>query len=101
MAKHTPGPWKFFESTGGDYYRVMQADDPDISRIALVEVFAPTDTEGDMEEHGKANAHLIAAAPDLLAALKCAKTELEYLGYKATGILLHEINAAISKAENV
>ncbi len=52
--KHTPGPWKVDE------------DDDVVSATGLWVAFA----YGDSEEEAKHNARLIAAAPDLLAALR-------------------------------
>jgi Ser/Thr protein kinase RdoA (MazF antagonist) len=58
--KHTPGPW----SNDGDYIRAAAGNNrPDLVRIA--EVFA-----GWTQEQTNANARLIAAAPELLAALQ-------------------------------
>ena len=61
MTKHTPGPWTIH--WGADWHIIKRADDEDATPIAWVEAYAPTD--GDMEAEGKANAKLIAAAPDL------------------------------------
>jgi hypothetical protein len=52
----------------------------------------------------RANAHLIAAAPDLLEALREARLQLEYLDQKfsatgATAAVLARICAVIDKAE--
>ena len=52
----------------------------------------------------KANARLIAAAPELLAALKAAKAVIEdigewEIGTKPRSEILHTINVAIAKAE--
>lgn len=64
-AKHTPGPWEACDP--GDYSdfdgnsRVILGDD---MRIAVVQ-WSPANAEMD-----DANARLIAAAPDMLAALK-------------------------------
>ena len=63
--KHTPGPWEACDQ--GDYSdfdgnsRVILGDD---MRIAVVQ-WSP----GDMQAESDANAHLIAAAPELLAEL--------------------------------
>ena len=65
MAKHTPGPWKVRDSDP----LVVIAPDPDDPRdpwsIAKAYMAAGY-SEGDEESH--ANAKLIAAAPELLAA---------------------------------
>jgi hypothetical protein len=65
MIMHTPGPWK--EDTGvimGDYFWIAQ-----------MELTGGEDELG--EKIQKANARLIAAAPDLLAMLKTVTAELE------------------------
>lgn len=76
--KHTPGPWKIVRRMGWDFQGVTEQPDehnkmgfagPSGERICWFgnsENYYPT--EGD--EPSEADAHLIAAAPDLLAALK-------------------------------
>jgi len=51
--KHTPGPWEI--GRGGEVYAAKQ-----YQSVAMV----------CLHDEGEANAHLIAAAPDLLACLK-------------------------------
>lgn len=66
--KHTPGPWMPHWNMGdGERHWIVPADQPE-TPLATVDAFAPTD--GDMEAEGKANAFLIAAAPELLAVAK-------------------------------
>lgn len=65
VASHTPGPWRVTKST---YERMVSADSPN-GRVELATIhgaaeYAPLPA--------KANACLIAAAPDLLEALKAA-----------------------------
>lgn len=78
--KHTPGPWvamngatTIYGPLGGDSGDGWAADDTDGWMVAEVGNY-PTLCEGEMTELGEecrlANAHLIAAAPDLLAALE-------------------------------
>lgn len=67
MNKHTPGPWKFSRplKVGGfksDGYQIF-----DDTHGLIAEI--PTGTSHDLEEV-QANARLIAAAPELLMALK-------------------------------
>ena len=62
---HTPGPWK--ENNGvimGDFFWIAQ-----------MELTGGEDEKGDKEQ--KANARLIAAAPDMLAMLKVVTERLE------------------------
>lgn len=64
MTKHTPGPWRLETNrapNGGTYYRIFDADD---ARSCIAQVIG----DGRIEYHD--NAALIAAAPDLLAALQ-------------------------------
>lgn len=62
---HTPGPWNAHKGTGGDPERCYVTQDAPLPyMIAEVENGAP----GDTLETEWANALLIAAAPDLLAA---------------------------------
>jgi hypothetical protein len=82
-AKHTPGPW---------------------SIEAVKDYMRPHDTGIDSEiPESIANARLIAAAPDLLEALRALAECVE--GYRQTGCLgawdkpLGEARAAIAKAE--
>lgn len=65
---HTPGPWIPHWNMGdGERHWIVPADQLEC-RVASVEAWAPTD--GDMEAEGKANARLLAAAPDLLEVAK-------------------------------
>ena len=60
MSKHTPGPWHI------DWHQRYGINVPH-KHIAMVSCFQSK--EGDWEEN-EANAHLIAAAPELLEALR-------------------------------
>lgn len=60
MAEHTPGFWEF-DTKYEDYWVTYAAPPNDLGFIAHI--------EGTTEED-KANAHLIAAAPELLEALE-------------------------------
>lgn len=90
--KHTPGPWLTDEMMPGDQYRyVFAAKGPIVCRVSA---FAA----------GEANARLIAAAPELLAALKGVLASLEWhadrhgnVGMDAQRRL--DAHAAIAKAE--
>ena len=62
--KHTPGPWKVGKNFGADYeVRITTVEDEKLIFIGS------SRTSGSWEEIG-ANARLMAAAPDLLGALK-------------------------------
>ncbi len=63
MSKHTPGPWRVHGSEGDlDERRIIKAhNDSSYSTVAVIRAY------GGLCE---ANARLIAAAPELLSALK-------------------------------
>jgi len=93
MSKHTPGPWEVDLETG----------EINGGCAVLGAVYGGDDfpcSEEDMSEECKANARLIAAAPDLLKACKGVLIGLkayETLGRK--NIHLDALRAAIAKAE--
>jgi hypothetical protein len=64
MITHTPGPWKVFTSTDGQKLIGVGATNGQGITDSDFGIWSWDDPEG------KANALLIAAAPDLLAALK-------------------------------
>jgi len=70
MSKHTPGPWTMdrngwkFELTGR-YHRIISADKFPTAFIPAWSEPSPGEVDGTDEAN--ANAHLIEAAPDLLA----------------------------------
>ena len=72
-AAHTPGPWTFskYEDYGDTRFYIAQNDDapftPNYSDVATL--IAET-VSAEYVAIQEANAHLIAAAPDLLAALQ-------------------------------
>ncbi len=99
MTKHTPGPW--FCENGDDEWQVWH--DEGIACIATVHRGCEPDGTGET------NAHLIAAAPDLLAALEELLPELQcrcHLAFTSRGkhdpkTLCHHADAvksAIAKA---
>lgn len=94
MTNHTPGPWtatgpKDF-STSGMIILILSIDN-------YPAAFVPgwTDAE-DTAKEAAANARLIAAAPDMLAALRDAVGILDSLG---GGETCRAVRAAIAKAE--
>ena len=98
MSAHTPGPWKAEGPDNfGDWIIVPVA--AKLAVAAVVHNLRP-----DKEE--AANAHLIVAAPDLLAALKRQHDNIRR--WLATGVpateeeskeISDQIDAAIAKAE--
>lgn len=91
MTQHTPGPWKYDWIEKSIFY-----DDNDVQpRIAIM------DGDNTSEDQNAADARLIAAAPDLLAALKAIVGCLGPEGYlSACGkSITDQARAAIAKAE--
>ena len=89
-AQHTPGPWRFSSHPyDGNYMRIHCSSDP---------------SGGDSLRGycGEANARLIAAAPDLLEALKLCEGNISSLlaskHPKVFGEWLYVVRAAIAKA---
>jgi hypothetical protein len=108
-AKHSPGPWLFHPSAVS-FTQVECADGTRPGRLAasiyhpvnprrpMIRVGATTD---DDAAEVVANARLIAAAPDLLDALKVVVATLPHMGgsERSTFSLLKRATAAIAKAE--
>lgn len=88
MSVHTPGPWMVLPSVDRGQFCILTALGNRID-VAVTYGFEHTPRE--------ANARLIAAAPDLLEALKYAICALEVCG-KDFDYTLSRANAAISKA---
>lgn len=94
MSKHTPGPW-LVDATG-DGINIVQP----VSEDQIAEVFGE-----QFPDEVEANAQLIAAAPDLLAALYLALPYVEVQDgdehYKpgAVANTIKTMQAAIAKAE--
>ena len=86
--KHTPGPWSVAE-TRHNYDTVIRG--PRGEPIALTLI------AGYTKKEGTANSALLAAAPDLLEALKWMVLRTEEGGYP-DGKCLEDARAAIAKA---
>jgi hypothetical protein len=63
-AKHTQGVWTFGKTNNFEYF------DIDCNGNRICSVYCGVDTPEEEREEAKANAMLIASAPDLLKALK-------------------------------
>ena len=106
MTKHTKGPWRVcVDDTGGQYSgwpSIAASEELDttvIHRAGFHHEF--WDWHPGLPE-ALANAHLIAAAPDLLEALEDARAQLEaYEEETGSGEYFNDtrINAAIAKAK--
>lgn len=91
MSKHTPGPWIIVDTQRGD--AIVNALIDDESGAAMYDpiVDGGIDTE--------ANAQLIAAAPDLLAACEAAESWFSGSALSAQEqVLVEQLRAAIAKA---
>jgi hypothetical protein len=99
-AKFTPGPWDVYQTAilSGEVYQVFAPKSKSRHWIANVQIDAGKD--GD----GKANANLIAAAPDLYEALKAivdcheiGSTQEEFC--EQVYDFIEEAKTALAKAE--
>lgn len=93
-SEHTPGPW--FPVWNDHYWEISLADDrhgPTIGSVWARETGVPASSVAD--------ARLIAAAPDLLAALKRAENLIAaaFGNHAESSPTLEDIRAAIAKAE--
>lgn len=70
MTKHTPGPWRIVISPNARRRVEIEADLYPGRADTLAVVFDVENRFDAQDENRIANAHLIAAAPDLLEALK-------------------------------
>jgi hypothetical protein len=84
---HTPGPWEV-----RDKFYIGRA-----GRMSLAEVKSGDVPAEDVEQH-MANARLIAAAPDLLAACKAAAMKLAHSPLDRISVAFEMLEAAIAKA---
>jgi hypothetical protein len=94
--KFTPGPWIVQDPLGPDQLSIVAGDDPatwaDIAQIGV----EPCDEHSPTKEQAHANALLIAASPDLYAALDDIVKLAAQLG--AIDLELHDALAALAKA---
>ena len=96
MNKHTPRPWRTIESTNTTVRTVVGPDFPGQGYIADVNLCRANDAQ---DVDGEANARLIAAAPELLEALKQFVDYYESMqGHKDNSVIRNG-KAAINKAE--
>jgi len=114
MSKHTPGPWKFsrWDQFGDARFYISQEEGapytPNYSDVATIIAETPS---GERVQIQEANARLIAAAPDLLKALKECRNAIQGgqplepydsrgAGYQQQfgAAFLDYLNAAIAKA---
>jgi len=93
--KHTPGPWvALYDERRGNYQISSEAKD------GMGHWIANTKCES-VPAHHEANAHLIAAAPDLYAALKECEVTLRVMGHDSEPLarMAEAARAALSQAD--
>jgi hypothetical protein len=101
VSGHTPGPWVVNDKVGlpDDYYHEHTIYD-DAGRL-VASALSDADTSRDLNR-SFSNANLIAAAPDLLAALEMSRAILLGIGdvhkLKSIGVALSYIDPALAKA---
>lgn len=101
MNGHTPGPWSVGDESGNDgEAEAIVTTDRTITICWTADTWDEDEDEGVITDEDRANARLIAAAPDLLAAARLANQELIDLGVGSSGSpALVALWAAINKAE--
>lgn len=77
--EHTQGLWVAYENPDNNGYIVETHG----TKIRICDVYSITDVYGRDHGHDRANAFLIAAAPDLLKALKECVDDLERYASKS------------------
>lgn len=92
MSKHTPGPW----ALNGPWH--IQAETPMNDPTGKRVVALITPCRGASQAEREANAHLVAAAPDLMAALHTAADALSPPRNQEEIKALAVVRAAIAKA---
>ena len=95
MTEHTKGPWELDESLRGNSFTAISGDD----WIELATVVTRMNMKDEDSPEGMANARLISAAPDLLAALEWAVETADTEQYEADWYAAARV--AIAKARGV
>lgn len=92
---HTPGPWTAHDSPVDGAYPISTAFGD--HRICIAHAHGVFEEPGRIE--AQANARLIAAAPELLEALKRIMAAVNYGGIKMPAVIGIQASTAIAKAE--
>jgi len=101
MSKHTPGPWKIGSEQTDGLGRYAQVQSSEEFGDIVARVCVAHNANHTLNRSGRANARLIAAAPELLEALELILpylTDGEDAGDEATA-LAPIVRAAIAKAK--
>lgn len=80
MSKHAPGPWGFDSCHAWKRFNIYREEAGILRHIATVNNLPPVALMGKSEEEAEANARLIAAAPEMLEALKEIVRQGEQIG---------------------
>ena len=95
---HTPGPWVVWGSSSNDgEAEVVSKKDGSKTICWTADTYNEVDGEGEVTSEDLSNARLIAAAPELLSALRYMVENAESEGW--SGLMLSDAVAAIAKAE--
>ncbi len=95
MSKHTPGPWKYSTEPQPNGCPIIGAQG------LMIAMLAHTVKQADQRETALANARLIAAAPELLEALRVAALALAHATETVPVVYdddYNRVSAAIAKA---
>jgi hypothetical protein len=93
-ARYTPGPWEVLEA-----WDVIPATEPDIEMVGPCYI-AHTSGRYIPSDEQRANARLIAAAPDLFVSLKEAMATIQdYLNYEHSGDPWEEDSRAMGEMD--
>jgi len=88
--KHTPGPWSFGPNVGSrPFWEYIESDEVDVCRIC----------QNNGRVTGEANARLITAAPDMLAALEAIVNGDDRTSTTMPTEWIEQARAAIRKAK--
>lgn len=104
MSTHTPGPWKFYSGGAGKPSVWMADDAGSICTLSTRRPNKQLGRPGRTQEQAIADARLIAAAPDLLDALRLLLKEMELSGNAGSKdygwpLVITTARAAIAKAQ--
>jgi len=83
MSKHTPGPWKTCGASAGRCSCGLIWSIP--ADVVVAQLSNEEDSPQRTSDEGAANAALIAAAPDMLAALQDVRSVIDYCLWEGGG----------------
>jgi len=98
MGSHTPGPWEYFDSYGADGKWPVEPCRHCGREDTAFFLIPGGHGDGECAAYTKADARLIAAAPDLRAALEQWISMAVNSGLEGCDEILEQAEAAIAKA---